>query len=166
MCNKPWFLGTVCMMLALCSLPARADEIPPMPPAPKSLLVGDMLRIDADRARAAELAKTASAPGIVIPVLSTNALVVPGLPSAHEPVAPPVSLSSIYGVGRQLYANVRIHGHTVTYAAGRAQPIRTSQPDTMYHLRAIRPPCVRLQARSAGVAFAAPMLELCLGGKP
>jgi len=154
------------MMLALCSLPARADEIPPMPSAPKSLLVGDMLRIDADRARAAELAKTANAPGIVVPALATNALVAPSLPSAHEPVAPPVSLSAIYGVGKQLYADVRIHGHAVTYAAGRAQPIRTSQPDTRYRLRAIHPPCVRLEARSAGVKSVAPTLELCLGGKP
>jgi len=152
------------MLLALCSVPARADEIPPMPPAPESLLVGDMLRIDADRARAAELAKAATTPGIVIPALSANALVVPSLPSAHEPVPPPASLSAIYGVGKQLYADVRIHGHTVTYAAGRAQPIRTSQPDTLYRLRAIRPPCVRLDAHNAGGQPAASALELCLEG--
>jgi len=169
MCNKPRvpFSRTACIVLALWGVRAHADEIPRMPPAPASLLVGDMLRIDAERAKAAELAKAAPMPGVAIPALGASPLVVPSLSQGNsEPVLPLASLSAIYGVGKQVYADVRIHGHAVTYAAGRAQPIRASQAQTAYRLRAIRPPCVLLDAQDTRVKPAAPALELCLGGKP
>jgi len=169
MCNKPrvTFSSTAGILLALCSAHARADEIPPMPPAPASLLVGDMLRIDADRARAAELAKAATMPGAAIPALEAGTCIVPSLLQSNpEPALPLASLSAIYGVGKHLYADVHIHGRAVTYAAGRAQPIRAGQAQTAYRLRAIRPPCVELDAQNARVKSAAPALELCLGDKP
>jgi len=169
MCNKPrvLFAKTACIVLILWDVHARADEIPAMPSAPDSLLVGEMLRLDAQRAHAAERAKAAIMPGAAMSVPGAGSLVVPSLLQTNpEPAVPPASLSAIYGVGKQLYADVYIHGQAFTYAAGHAQPIRASQPNTPYRLRAIRPPCVRLDTRSAGAKLAASALELCLGGKP
>jgi len=61
MCNKPRNLpglprAAVWLLLAGIRL-SLAAGIPAMPPAPDSLLVGDLLRIDAERARAAGRAR-------------------------------------------------------------------------------------------------------------
>jgi len=178
MCNKSRV--TLWLLAALASAQALASDIPAMPPAPQSLLVGEMLRIDAQRARAAELAKTAEtqaniattsmlAAGAPVvdglhPAAPAPGIPVPGLSTANPDPVAPASLSAIYGVGTRLYADVRIAGQTVTYAAGRAQPIRTSQPRTIYRLRAIRPPCVHLNA--VAETSATSTLQLCLGDKP
>jgi len=156
MLSKTSFLLAVLWGAHVC-----AHDIPAMPPAPESLLVGDMLRIDAQRARAAELAKAAQSPA-----LAAHPRGVPGASMANPssassaPVPPPVALSAIYGVGAQLYADVLIRGQAVTYVAGRAQPVRIGPLQTAYRLRAIRPPCVQLDTGSKSA------LELCLGGRP
>jgi len=161
MCNSnPPGLPRAAVWLLLAGIRlSLAAEIPAMPPAPDSLLVGDLLRIDAQRARAAELAKTAGlapmgAPGTGFPQISASPAFpsgdvshpgIPGLTAVSpEPEAPAVSLTAIYGVGTRLHADIKIQGQLVTYAAGRAQPIRASDPYTVYRLRAIRPPCVQL----------------------
>jgi len=140
-------------------------DIPPMPPAPESLLVGDMLRIDATRARAAELAK--------VPI-STSRVADPAdvpEPSGASPTfdaltSPTIALTAIYGVGAQLYADVLIQGHTVTYVAGRAQAIRATASRPTYRLRAIQPPCVQLDGPGAGTNSTGTALKLCLGDRP
>jgi len=180
MCNKPRNLpglprAAVWLLLAGIRL-SLAAGIPAMPPAPNSLLVGDLLRIDAERARAAELAKAAGLAPVGAPASGFSPInaspasptagvsppVVPGLSAVSpEPATPAVSLAAIYGVGARLLADVSIQGQRVTYAAGRAQPIRASDPHTAYRLRAIRPPCVQLEPGHGD-----PVLELCLGARP
>jgi len=130
---------------------ALADPIAPLPPAPASLLVGEMLRLDAKRALENERAKVA-------PPIRTIQATTSTAPYPAKVDPPAVTLLSIYGVGNQLYADMRIHGQAVTYAAGQAHPIRGHQ-QAHYRLHAIRLPCVQLQTRRIP-------LELCLSSKP
>lgn len=161
------FLYVLPLMPAL----AQANDLPPMPPAPPSLHVGDMLAIDARRALAVEQGKAwpmhamASATGMAASPGSTppHAGVVhhpPQTPDADADTgadAASIALLAIYGVDKRLYADVRIDGRLVTYAAGRAAPIRAGVADMSWSLNAIRSPCITL-SDSAGR-----QRETCIG---
>lgn len=148
------FLYVLPLMPAL----AQAGDLPSMPPAPPSLHVGDMLAIDARRALAVEQGKAwpmhamVPAAGMAAPpdIAARHAGVVHHPPQTSDADADAsaadasIALLAIYGVDKRLYADVRIDGRLVTYAAGRAAPVRAGVADMPWSLSAIRSPCITL----------------------
>lgn len=142
--------------LAIPSFPAWAS-LPDLPPAPVGQAVSELLMLDANQALAAERGKgtsfatspTATFPGVPVPD-SANQAVPPdqaaNTASKPTPRAAP-QLTSIYGVGNRLHAQVLIDGQPTLYATGRSRSLAGA--DT-WQLKRIAPPCVDLQSAAHG----------------
>ncbi len=122
--------------------------LPDVPPAPVSQAVSELLMMDARRAVVLEREK--GVPDARDVAISGQAVSSPGGDAAgsHSAKSAPL-LTSIYGVGNRLHAQLVIDGQETLYASGRLTPV-AGTPNG-WRLRRIAPPCVDLESESSGV---------------
>ena len=130
------------------SSPLVHAALPQLPPAPAGQAVSELLMLDARQALAAEYAK----PGLQ----TSNAASGPsykGTPLLSDPADPPSTprptLTSIYGVGKRLHAQVVIDGQHALFISGQTRPAEGAS--IPWRLKRIAPPCIDLEGEHAGV---------------
>ena len=131
----------------LSSAPGQA-ELPQLPPAPAGQAVSELLMLDARQALAAEYAKPAQQEALFPGGPSYNGTPLLG-GRASTPESPRPTLTSIYGVGKRLHAQVVINGQKALFISG--QPSPAEGASIPWRLRRIAPPCVDLEGEETGV---------------
>lgn len=149
---------TLIMLGLMVSVVSVAHASGPMPS--QSLIVREMLQIDANIALMNERKRLDEAMGVVnekqVTVESaseTSQLI----ESSEEEETVSLVVHGIYGVGNELFADIGINGSRVRFKRGREVAERVG-PDFPYRLKSINPPCATLI--NAGTE-----MPVCLGGK-
>ncbi|MCB5362924.1 hypothetical protein H0484_04030 [Pusillimonas sp. CC-YST705] len=128
-------------------------SLPALPPPPPAQAVSELLMLDARRALAAERQRYLEQQAGAGPQeAGLGAIPLTSVHDADPPAKLPV-LTSIYGVGNRLHAEVLIDGHETLYVNGRAQAL--NDMSTPWRLKRLAPPCIDLESDSSAMRLCA-----------